>query len=57
MKTIKTLFLASLFFFCVDLAAQPAPPPSQNPAPIPGLAWLAAGGAVIVWRKTKKSKG
>lgn len=56
MKTIKTLFIASLFFICADLVAQPAPPPSQNPAPIPGLAWLAAGGAVIVWQKTKQSK-
>lgn len=39
------------------MLAQPAPPSSHNPAPLPGLVYLAAGGAVLVYRQLKNKPG
>lgn len=48
------IFRLSLIFALVlalDASAQPAPPNSNNPAPIPGLAILAAAGAALGVKK------
>lgn len=48
---MKNLIYLAMFLFSINAMAQPAPPPSHNPAPIPGLIYLAAGGALIAYRK------
>ncbi len=48
---MKNLIYLAMFLFSINVMAQPAPPPSHNPAPIPGLIYLAAGGALIAYRK------
>lgn len=40
----------------LQMSAQPAPPSSDNTAPIPGLAILAAAGAALGIKKVHDSK-
>ncbi len=52
------LILVVLVFSSSFLAAQPAPPDSENRAPLPGMVILAAAGAAYGARKSfLKSKG
>ncbi len=55
MKIFK-LTIALLMLISIDLAAQPTPPDSNNPAPIPGLALLAAAGAAVGVKKVYDQK-
>lgn len=53
---MKTLTISCLVLLSFYANAQPAPPPSHNPAPIPGLVYLAAGGAALAFRHYKNHR-
>lgn len=55
MKTFKITFVLAMLV-SLDLAAQPAPPSSDNPAPLPGLIILAAAGAAVGAKKVYDQK-
>lgn len=60
MNTLKKYSLIAFLTLSFAAMAQPAPPGSGNPAPIPGLVWLAAAGAAmggkIAYDKKKKKE-
>ncbi|QNR24038.1 MULTISPECIES: hypothetical protein [Croceimicrobium] len=56
MKTMKVLGLGLFLMLGLQMSAQPAPPSSDNTAPIPGLAILAAAGAALGIKKVHDSK-
>lgn len=53
---MKSLLIIFLLVLSYDSFSQPAPPPSHNPAPIPGLVYLAAGGAALAFRQMQRKK-
>lgn len=53
---MKHLIFSCFVLGAITLSAQPAPPPSHNPAPIPGLAYLAVGGAALAYRHYKNHR-
>lgn len=55
MKALKLTLIMTLAF-SLEMMAQPAPPTSNNPAPIPGLALLAAAGAAFGAKKVYDKK-
>jgi hypothetical protein len=56
MNTLKKYSLIAFLALSFSAMAQPAPPGSGNPAPLPGLVWLAAAGAAYGAKKVYDKK-
>tara|TARA_R110002050_G_scaffold194708_2_gene329511 strand:- start:28717 stop:28899 length:183 start_codon:yes stop_codon:yes gene_type:complete len=57
MKLAHKLFIVALMVTGFSAFAQPKPPSSNNPAPLPGLILLAAAGAAFGAKKVYDKKG
>jgi hypothetical protein len=56
MKTLRISVLVLFLLTGLSLCAQPAPPGSNNPAPLGGIALLAAAGAALGAKKLYDQK-
>lgn len=56
MKKIRIFLSLTMIGGALSLSAQPTPPDSNNPAPLPGLVLLAAAGAALGAKKVYDKK-